>query len=435
MVVVIAGVVVSLATGVGGNALDRIRTGKPESGDWVTVAVVAIVLMVAGALVWSRARRADSGSAANSLVDLTATRRYARSVYNSMGDRTPVSLFTVPLQLAPDLVRPLDASLPLSAPPADDIIDVFVAAGQRLLIVGEAGSGKTMMLHRLLQHVEQSDSDHVPLLVSLSSWRRPGEQTFRDYLVRVLSDRSGPHMLSKRDAEVAVDTDSFALLLDGLDEAVDFEQLSAAISGKDGFLRSSRMPVVVTCRESDYEKIGLDLGLGAAVRVLDLTPVAVRTIARESVERLALESWRPYADGEAKVEGWMLRPLLLTTAITLGADPGTIVQASGDAASTLFEQLLTQQLADHCAGATGYGVEDARRWLAFVAAYLSGSLDPMEGLTPTTDSRTFSVARMTNRGRTFKEQLTVGCVVAVLWGAVSLALGLQDELRRCPEVC
>ena len=102
-----------------------------------------------------------------------------------------------------------------------DIVNVFDQAGRRLLLVGEPGSGKTVLLYKIAEHLEQEHlkdpSRPLPVVLNLSAWEQGA--TVESWMIHQLCDRlSG---LGFPDPVLALDlirSGLFAVLLDGLDE-------------------------------------------------------------------------------------------------------------------------------------------------------------------------------------------------------------------------
>ncbi|MFE6412508.1 NACHT domain-containing protein [Streptomyces sp. NPDC057837] len=140
--------------------------------------------------------------------------------------------------------------------------DVFVdrVPTPRLVILGEPGAGKSVLLIRLLQHLigARTPSDPVPVLFSLSSWN-PQEQTLKTWLVDQLR-RTHPTLRASASAIrgdgsgdltlALLDAGRILPLFDGLDElsqtwyATAIDALNRALPAKQ--------PIVVACRTASY---------------------------------------------------------------------------------------------------------------------------------------------------------------------------------------
>ncbi|MEU3491144.1 NACHT domain-containing protein [Streptomyces massasporeus] len=132
---------------------------------------------------------------------------------------------------------------------------------RRLVILGEPGAGKSILLTRLLQHLIETrtgnPSDPVPVLFSLSSWNLQ-EQTLKEWLAEQLR-RIHPALRAAATAtehpdlaQALLDAGRILPLLDGLDElsevwhATAIDALNRALAAKQ--------PIVVACRAAPYRE-------------------------------------------------------------------------------------------------------------------------------------------------------------------------------------
>lgn len=104
--------------------------------------------------------------------------------------------------------------------PDKKIGHIFMETSRLLLILGEAGSGKTltllMLLEDLIDRFEQDEalSEPAPVYVNLSTWTM--DKSLMDWLVAELSDQ---YIISnKKMRQTWLEQNRLVLLLDGLDE-------------------------------------------------------------------------------------------------------------------------------------------------------------------------------------------------------------------------
>ncbi|MGW7494245.1 NACHT domain-containing protein [Streptomyces luteogriseus] len=129
---------------------------------------------------------------------------------------------------------------------------------RRLVILGEPGAGKSVLLIRLLRHIieTRTPSDPVPVLFSLSSWN-PQELTLKTWLADQLR-RAHPALrgtATRRDgsddlAQALLDAGRILPLLDGLDELSQVWH-ATAIHALNRDL-PAKQPLVVACRAAPY---------------------------------------------------------------------------------------------------------------------------------------------------------------------------------------
>ncbi|WP_243795105.1 NACHT domain-containing NTPase [Saccharopolyspora gloriosae] len=146
-------------------------------------------------------------------------------------------------------------------------------SSKRLVILGGAGAGKSVLAHRLiLDLLGSAGSGPVPVLFSLGDWN-PATTGLRNWLIRQLL-RDYPS-LERRDrttrqngAEELVDQELILPVLDGFDELPEQHHLAAI-----GDISSLDMPVIVTSRPDEYAsavRSAKAVGGAAAIELEDL---------------------------------------------------------------------------------------------------------------------------------------------------------------------
>jgi hypothetical protein len=145
--------------------------------------------------------------------------------------------------------------------------------GNSYLILGEPGSGKTMMLLELTRDlIAQAEADverPIPVVFNLASWKG-GRPNLTAWLVEELDAQYGVHKRIGRDL---VENERLSLLLDGLDE-VPAGHRKACVRAINDFRRTHHSVDLVICsRLREYQEIAteLKLWLDAAVVLLPLS--------------------------------------------------------------------------------------------------------------------------------------------------------------------
>ena len=164
--------------------------------------------------------------------------------------------------------RPDEGEWPL--PSGTQVVEVFDAMDQALLILGAPGSGKTTLLlelaRDLLDRANNDPSHPIPVVFPLSTWSES-----RKPLVEWLQDELNlrydvPRMV----ATEWVESSQVLPLLDGLDE-IKVEHRAACAEAINVFRRSNGfLPLVVTSRTADYEAVAEPLRLHGAILVQTL---------------------------------------------------------------------------------------------------------------------------------------------------------------------
>jgi hypothetical protein len=151
------------------------------------------------------------------------------------------------------------------------LADLLRAGTPAVLLLGEPGSGKTIMLLELLRDLlaeAEADRDQpLPVLFRLASWR--DDTPLADWLVSQL--REAPYRVSGDLARAWIADDYILPLLDGLDEVPLGHRLACA-NAIDAF-RASRgtLPLVLVSRTCDYSALKISLHMQVALVTKSLT--------------------------------------------------------------------------------------------------------------------------------------------------------------------
>jgi NACHT domain len=361
-----------LAGGVGANSLDRILQHTPAVGDQQRLKIAVGVIIVGCLFGWFLKRRQQASEQspvsfeqfAGEIVAVTG-----RESFQQLSSMIPEGLKTVEVLLEPGLeyVRPYDNSDPVVPGGPVERTVAFNESNGKLLIVGEPGSGKTVVLYRMIQDYQSTAGALPSVLVNLSAWN-PEVGSFDDFLVSMLCDPRGFFKRTENDAvRDAVRGRRLGLFLDGLDEVHPAFRRSLLEAFETYTRVPSAGPVVVTCRETEFQGLGLKLGLNMAVRVPDLDEANVREVADRLQSMNA--GWARLAQPDGHVPRWLCRPLFLSMAVRSGCDPISVGADTTDArvpGPELFERFIENRLK----GATEF--PQAKVWLAFVAEFLIG---------------------------------------------------------------
>ncbi len=212
---------------------------------------------------------------------------------------------------------------------------------RRLVVLGQPGAGKTMLLIQLLQGLlaRRRPGDPVPVLVSLASWR-PEIEDLHTWLYRrlaidypILRARTAGQKISY--GRALLDEHKILLLLDGLDEIPAGDRPNA-IRRINLVLDDHPEGLVVACRREEYMEAAepaagrpsrrtMVLRAAAGIDLQPLQPAEVAGyLQRGAPNRQARAEWEPVTSklGPGTAVGEVLTtPLNVTLAHAIYNDP------------------------------------------------------------------------------------------------------------------
>jgi GTPase SAR1 family protein len=315
------------------------------TNNWVSSLLGALALFILAPLgVWTR-RRWGRGGEAEPLTPLQRNQLLAAVRSRSWGQLdeivgAPEGYLDLDLVPQVGLVKGnRSASLAQrTVPNGRTIVERFESSRRRVLLVGEPGSGKTVLAYKIAEHLDrryQADPKQpIPLVLNLTTWRDGA--SIRSWVVDQLCDPyQGLGLSDRRVAELLVDESKrLGFIFDGLDEVPNGHRV-ACVEALDAFVQwldpadiggegPPATPVVVTCRCAEYEQLlaatERPLGLEAAFEARELDPGTVvrnlMVLADGDAERRGDEEWRTLrseilARGDTAIGKALASPLIL----------------------------------------------------------------------------------------------------------------------------
>lgn len=256
----------------------------------------------------------------------------------------------------------------------------------RLVVLGAAGSGKTMLATRLTLDLlgDHEPGRPVPVRVDIASWdpRRIEFRTWlRDLLIRDYPDLAATASGSLTLAAELVGTDLILPVLDGFDE------MAKGLRGR-ALQQLSRLdlPLVLTSRPAEYENaVTTDVLTRAAVIRLDvLTPADLAGyLPRATPTGPAATRWRPVLakldspdEGARNVAAALRTPLMVSLARSIyrdtsGRDPADLLNTEQFPAATDVEDHLLGSYVPSRYDAPGerWRLDQVQRWLGYLARH------------------------------------------------------------------
>lgn len=251
-------------------------------------------------------------------------------------------------------------------PPGTSIVEAYDDSGQGLLILGEPGSGKTILLldlaRELLIRAEGDPSHPIPVIVNLSSWA-----TKQPPLAAWLIDQLQlVYKVPTRLCKAWLEHDQWLLLLDGLDE-VEASVRAACIEAINTYRGEHFAPLVVCSRTHDYLAQEARFALPSAVVVQPLQEQQVT----EYLKRVGkpMSSVRAALRTNATLRQLITTPLMLSIVILTYRD--RTLKDLPELGSTeeqhqqIFERYVERMLAKRTTG--DFTPEQTRYWLTWLA--------------------------------------------------------------------
>jgi NACHT domain len=273
----------------------------------------------------------------------------------------------------------------------------------RLVVLGEPGAGKTMLMVRLVLDLlsRRTEGARVPVLASVASWN-PAEQDLHQWLGdQLLIDHPAlgnpppTGSAEPNQARALVAAGLILPILDGLDE-MPAEGRRSAVSRINDALRPGEQ-MVVTCRTTEYRNAvrpreGGEVTLRAAVvQLRPLDASAVRDyLCDDAAGPVMRARWAPVLGllgTEAPAAQVLRTPLMVGLARAIyNPRPGELVGALRDPVELcgpaladraaveafLFDAFIPAAYRHDPAGR--WKAQDAERWLAFLASQLESTI-------------------------------------------------------------
>lgn len=248
------------------------------------------------------------------------------------------------------------------------IVHAYEQAARKLLILGEPGAGKSMLLYQLGSYlVEQAKQDEIlpmPVLLPLSSWavKRPALQ---DWIYEQL--RSPLYNVPRQVCQQWMQDELILPLLDGLDEVEEVAR-AACIAAINTYNSEHLTPLVVCSRKSEYDIAAEHqrLTLQNAVVVQPLTRAQINTYLIQAGKPLV--ALRSALRKNPALQELATIPLMLN--ILMLTYWGTPVRGLSSKASLLYQQIWANYLhrmVDQKKNGQGYPSELIRSWLHWLA--------------------------------------------------------------------
>ena len=301
-----------------------------------------------------------------------------RYQYDALWDQSlqGSALLTLGLTKQPDAVLHhtgllfLSSQQPEQPLPSDTSIDeVYDKAGHELLILGEPGAGKSMLLlalaRKLLERAEQDAQHPIPVILPLSSWAQK-RLPLTIWLAEQLS------LLYDVPLQVShgwLQTNQVLPLLDGLDE-VPQQVRRGCIEAIIAYRKEHLVPLVVCSRRAEYEEIE------RSQRLVLHCAVVIEPLSREQVEAYldragqSLAAVRAVLRANPVLEELATTPLMLSVVTQAYANAPVQDLPQHGSANVQQQQIFgtyIEQMIERKGNRVLYPLEPTKTWLGWLA--------------------------------------------------------------------
>jgi DNA polymerase III delta prime subunit len=268
--------------------------------------------------------------------------------------------------------RHMDSQHLRNLPPGTPMLQVYTDADGELLILGEPGSGKTTLLlelaRDLLDRATLDEIHPIPVVLNLSSWT-PRQQHLSLWLVEELVHK---YMVPRKLAVSWVANDQLLPLLDGLDEVAAVHRGSCVEAINAYHREHGLVPLVVSCRNADYETLQERLQLHSTVVVQPLTAKQVYDyLSRLGEQTIAL---RFLLHNDPTLQELATTPLLLSILMLAYQDKQVKDLISTDAPAVQRQRILAhyvERMLQQKGIQTHYQQPQVVHWLGWLARQLA----------------------------------------------------------------
>ncbi|NLF75470.1 MAG: SUMF1/EgtB/PvdO family nonheme iron enzyme [Chloroflexi bacterium] len=269
---------------------------------------------------------------------------------------------TIRHQFKPELVLKSADAGDYRLPPDAQIVDIFNALNKELLILGDPGAGKTVMLLQLadalIAEARADPRKPIPVVLNLASWALKREP-LQDW---VIEEMGKVYQVGPKVARGWLDNNDLLLLLDGLDEVKD-EYRDACVTAINTFRQKGMFDFIrmaVCSRIRDYERLSAQLNLFA---------ILLEPLSQDQIDAYLaaadLADLRDVIATDPILQDMAQTPFLLNTMAYAYQDTSRI-----GLATTAYERrmhLFNEYIQRRFAGTKGWTLRQSREYLTWLA--------------------------------------------------------------------
>jgi DNA polymerase III delta prime subunit len=257
-------------------------------------------------------------------------------------------------------------------PAGTSIAQVYDRADGELLILGEPGAGKSVLLlelaRELLIRAEQNESYPMPVVFNLASWTEP-QTSLDEWLVAELQTT---YRMPEKVGQALVETDQLVVLLDGLDETSE-ESRPACLKAIHAYQQTHPLvSLVLCCRIEKYYTQATHITFQQTICVKPLTKdqiefyLASATCQHEAIKQAFQE--------DQELQEMCTNPLMLNIITRMYQRKGNAALAlsgSIDMRRRQVFEMYVQHMLTRSGAKTRYTLEQTRSWLGWLAGQMN----------------------------------------------------------------
>lgn len=250
---------------------------------------------------------------------------------------------------------------------ADAVPIIFDDVDRKLLILGDPGSGKTVLLLQLANALLDQAADgsaSMPVVLNLSSWALK-RQPIKDWITAELKLH---YAVDNETARAWINADSLIYLLDGLDEvAADYRDL--CLLGINDFIAPTRQ-IVICSRLEEYGQLSAKLNVYNAIELQPLDECQVASVLKYYLKPNAVQTLLSSLRVDDAIWNEVNKPLFINVLINTyqaGKPVGSLPSRGTPVRSIqalIIEPFVVSQLRNNRSGE--YANDDIWRYLAWL---------------------------------------------------------------------
>jgi NACHT domain len=334
------------------------------------------------------------------------------------------------------VVRPVRGFDDESEQATTDAKELFndTTGARTLLILGELGAGKTIMLLQLAQNLiaraREDENQEIPVVFNLSSWRsKRNHKTIADWLIEELHRI---YKVSPEIGETLIKEQQLILLLDGLDEVEEIDRRKDCIEAINKFTQDHGETEIVVCSHTqEYESLFKELKLRDAIEILPLNPQQINQYLDTEGEQL-----KTLITKDSVLNKLAQSPLMLSVMTKAYNDKELKVVpqrlSPEDRAKHLFDAYIKWMFSEEKAKnptdyEPPYKNQQTREWLTWLAQQMFQASQPL-----------FLIEQMqpkwlNNKAQKQLYRLGSGLVGGLIFGLIFGFLALLSASWTCPD--